>query len=141
MDILALEQWLLDRPLEHSQSKHIFELACDYLRQQKIVRPGTVCLADMVSTARSQAEIKTYEQLQIFLTPERRQFFDDLLTVDEEIGRTGLTWLQRTPQSNRGLGVFQHALRHRHLLVVKFSKSSQTRVATPPHHFSSCNIS
>jgi hypothetical protein len=59
----------------------------------------------MVSTARSQAEIKTYEQLQIFLTPERRQFFDDLLTVDEEIGRTGLTWLQRTPQSNRAAAI------------------------------------
>lgn len=107
MDILALEQWLLERALEHNRPKRIFELACDYLREHKIVRLGTVRLAEMVSTARSQAELRTYEQLHAFLTPERRQFLDDLLTTDDERRLTRLTWLQRTPQSNRAAAIVQ----------------------------------
>ena len=56
VDLLAFEDWLLARALEHDQPKLIFDLGCDFLRRQRIVRPGTTRLAQLVGQARSRAQ-------------------------------------------------------------------------------------
>lgn len=100
VDLLALEDWLLERALEHDRPKHIFDLTSDYLRRERIVRPGATRLAQLMGQARSRAQAVAYERLQPFLTRERRAFLDSLLEVGAS-GRTYLVWLQRTPQSNQ----------------------------------------
>lgn len=101
MDVLALEQWLAARALEHHQAKHIFQLACNYLKQQRILRIGTTRLEQYISHAREQAEKSIYQQLQGIMTPEQQAWLDTLLVPEEaKQGRSFFTWLQRTPQSN-----------------------------------------
>lgn len=100
LDLLSLEQWLLARALEHDKPTLLFQMACDYLKQQKIVRIGTERLARMVSTARYQALEATYQILQPLLTKECCLFLDGLLEVDETLEITRLRWLQRTPTAN-----------------------------------------
>lgn len=100
VDLLALEAWLLERALEHDRPKHIFDLASDYLRRERIVRPGATRLAQLVGQARSRAQAVAFERLQPFLTRARRAFLDSLLEVGAS-GNTNLVWLQRTPQSNQ----------------------------------------
>ena len=100
LDVLGLEKWLLERALEHDQPTVIFKQACDYLKQQQILRLGTDRLARLVSTARAQAQEVTYRVLQPLLNEERRTFLNDLLEVDETLKRTDLSWLQKTPTSN-----------------------------------------
>jgi TnpA family transposase len=98
MDVLDLEQWLLERALEHDKPKLLFELACDQLRRNKIVRPGLTQLARMVGTARAEAERVSSERLQSQLGQTTREFLDSLLV--SESGHSRLPWLQHTPSSN-----------------------------------------
>ena len=99
LDVLDLEQWLVQRALEHDKPKLLFELACEHLRRLKVVRLGTTRLAQLVGAARREAEAVTFERLKPLLPPTRRTFLDSLLEANEG-GRTVLTWLQATPQSN-----------------------------------------
>jgi TnpA family transposase len=54
----------------------------------------------MVATARQQAQEAIYQALQPLLKQEQCQFLDSLLEVDDELKRTRLSWLQRTPTGN-----------------------------------------
>lgn len=100
LDLLALEQWLLERALEHDKPMFLFELTCQYLQQHKIIRIGTTRLEKMVGTARQQAQEAIYQALRPLLKQEQCQFLDNLLEVDDESKRTRLSWLQRTPTDN-----------------------------------------
>ena len=99
-DTLSLEQWLVERALEHNQPLLLFHMACEYLKQQKIIRIGTTILAKMVATARTKAQDINYQSLQTLLTQERRTWLDSLLKVEQDETRTRLSWLQRTPTGN-----------------------------------------
>jgi hypothetical protein len=96
-NIVELEQWLLERALEHDKPTLLFTMACEFLKQHKIIRIGTTRLAHKVSKARQQAQIASYQSLQPLLTQECCSFLDKLLTIDENLSRTRLSWLQRTP--------------------------------------------
>lgn len=86
LDLLALEQWLLERSLEHDNPMLLFEMTCQYLQHNKIIRIGATRLEKMVATARQQAQEAIYQALQPLLKQEQRQFLDDLLEVDDELG-------------------------------------------------------
>jgi TnpA family transposase len=95
-DMVELEQWLLQRALEHDKPTLLFTMACAFLKQNQIIRIGTTRLAHKVSKARQAAQSSTYQSLQALLTKDCCSFLDKLLKVEEE-GRTRLSWLQRTP--------------------------------------------
>ena len=97
LDLLSLEQWLLERALEHDQPTVLFKMACDHLKQQQVVRLGTDRIARLISTTRAKAQEATYKVLQPLLTHERCAFLDELLEVDDTLKKTYLSWLQRTP--------------------------------------------
>jgi hypothetical protein len=50
-----LEQFLLDRAMEHDSPMLLFNLAREYLMAAKVIRPGALVLAKMVGTARKAA--------------------------------------------------------------------------------------
>lgn len=106
IDVLNLEQWLLERALEHDKPKLLFESACAYLHHQRIIRIGTTRLAKMVGAARGEAEQVTFKCLRPLLIKECRTFLDSLLS-SRETGRTALSWLQRTPTSNKAGAILQ----------------------------------
>ncbi|MCP6762336.1 MAG: DUF4158 domain-containing protein [Fischerella sp. CENA71] len=97
LDLLALEQWLLERALEHDKPMLLFEMTCQHLQHNKIVRIGTTRIAKMVSTARQQAQEFIYQTLSPLLSQELCNILDKLLEVDDTLKRTRLSWLQRTP--------------------------------------------
>lgn len=43
-----LEQFLLDRAMEHDSPALLFNLAAEYLISAKVIRPGVVTLMEMV---------------------------------------------------------------------------------------------
>jgi TnpA family transposase len=96
-DLAALEEWLVDRALEHDRPTFLLQLAAERQRWERILRPGLTMLERVVSTARQRARKVTYENMVHLLTPEGKQFLDDLLTVEEGDYRTSLAWLQRMP--------------------------------------------
>ncbi|MEM9009033.1 MAG: Tn3 family transposase [Cyanobacteria bacterium P01_F01_bin.86] len=100
IDLLDLEQWLLNRALEHDKPLLLFQMACDRLKQNNIIRIGTTRLEKIVATARSQAQDSIYQSLQSLLSQEFCALLDKLLIVDDDLRRTRLSWLQHTPTDN-----------------------------------------
>ncbi|MFG1687698.1 DUF4158 domain-containing protein [Nonomuraea sp. NPDC049269] len=88
-----LEQFLLDRAMEHDSPTLLFNLAREYLRAAKVIRPGALILAKMVGTARKAASDLTSQRVGHLLTAEVRSDLERMLAVDEGLGMTRLEWL------------------------------------------------
>ncbi len=94
-DLQALASFVLERALEHDKPIVLFQMACEHLKSERIVRPGVTILERMVITAREQAERETYLRLQPLLTEELRARLDQILVPDTTIKRTPLVWLRQ----------------------------------------------
>lgn len=88
-----LEQFLLDRAMEHDSPSLLFHQAAEFLISARVVRPGVVTLMEMVATARVGAGALTSEKVDHLLTRPMRADLDRLLVHDPEIGATRLAWL------------------------------------------------
>jgi Domain of unknown function (DUF4158) len=88
-----LEQFLLDRAMEHDSPTLPFNLAREYLMSAKVVRPGAITLAKMVGSARDAASELTSQKVGHLLTLQVRQDLDLLLRYDAGLGMTRLAWL------------------------------------------------
>jgi Domain of unknown function (DUF4158) len=99
-DLKALADWLLERALEHDKPTLLYELTCEKLRTDQLVRPGVTRLERLVAEARVRAETETFRQLTPLLTADRRRWLDTLLEPDPARGLTPLAWLRRPAVSN-----------------------------------------
>ncbi|MFI6910052.1 DUF4158 domain-containing protein [Nonomuraea sp. NPDC050394] len=89
-----LEQFLVDRAMEHDSPTLLFGLACEYLVSAKTIRPGVVTLAKMVAAVRMAATALTWELVAELVTDQVREDLDRLLKVPPAgIGTTRLKWL------------------------------------------------
>jgi TnpA family transposase len=98
-DLATLGKWLLERALEHDKPTLLFQLACQKLIDEKIVRPGVTRLERMVATAREQAQSETFNHLSPLLTDERKKKLDHLLFFDKESKQSSLVWLRQSATS------------------------------------------
>ncbi len=94
-DRKQLDAFLLTRALEHDAPGVLLALACDWLRNERIVRPSVDTLSRRVAAARDGARAETYHRLASLLAPPRPARLDGLLDVDDELGMTRLAWLRR----------------------------------------------
>ncbi|MGO9733665.1 DUF4158 domain-containing protein, partial [Mycobacterium sp.] len=94
-DRKQLDAFLLARALEHDAPGVLLQLACDWLRNERIVRPSVDTLSRRVAAARDGARAETYHRLAPLLVPPRPSRLDELLDVDTELGMTRLAWLRR----------------------------------------------
>src|ERR1700737_1904954 len=90
-----LEAFLLARALEHDAPGVLLQLACDWLRSERIFRPSVDTLSRRVAAARDGARAETYHRLSELLAPPRPSVLDRLLDVDDKLGMTRLAWLRR----------------------------------------------
>lgn len=91
----VLEQFLLDRAMEHDSPGLLFNLAREHLISARIVRPGVEPMTRLVGSARSAANDLTYEKVTPILTDPLMAELDDLVLVDEDLGMSTLAWLSR----------------------------------------------
>jgi TnpA family transposase len=99
-DLVVLEDWLVERALEHDKPSFLLHLAAERLRWEHILRPGLTMLERIVSTARQRAREVTFENMAHLLTSQGKGFLDSILEVDESGYRTTLAWLQRMPNDH-----------------------------------------
>src|SRR5262245_40311387 len=69
-DIDALADWLLARALEHDKPTLLYELTCEKLRTEQLVRLGVTRLERCVAEARERAQEETFRQLLPLLTDD-----------------------------------------------------------------------
>jgi len=94
-DRKLLDEFLRARALEHDAPGVLLQLACDWLRSERVVRPSVDTLSRRVAAARDSARAETYHRLAPLLEPPRPTALDGLLDVDTELGMTRLAWLRR----------------------------------------------
>jgi hypothetical protein len=92
--------WMTDRALEHDKPTLLFQMACEHLKQQQILRPGVTVVERLVVSARIQAHHVSLRRLQPLLTPERIALLDQLLIPEQDKGRTQLYRLRQHAVSN-----------------------------------------
>ncbi|MDT9698294.1 Tn3 family transposase [Streptomyces sp. P17] len=92
-----LDEFLLARAMEHDSPSLLFRLGCEYLRSQKVIRPGVVTLLEKVASARQAAERETHARVAHLLNGERAQGLDGLLVVDPVLRSSRLHWLVTGP--------------------------------------------
>ena len=90
-----LARWLLDRALEHDRPLLLWQLACEKLAADKVVRPGVTVLERMIVAARRDAGRETMRRLAAVLDEPGRALLDRLLLPDGSTDRTPLTWLRQ----------------------------------------------
>jgi hypothetical protein len=91
---------MVERALEHDRPSLLFQLGCEKLCTDKVVRPGLTCLERMMIAAQQQAQHETYRILTPFLSDDTKTLLDGLLVSDVSRGGTALTWLRRAAVSN-----------------------------------------
>jgi len=92
-DRKQLDTFLLSRALEHDAPG--VQLACDWVRNERIIRPPVDALSRRVATARDGARAEICHRLAGLLAPPRPATLNGLLEVDDELGMTRLAWLRR----------------------------------------------
>jgi TnpA family transposase len=92
--------WVTERALEHDKPTLLFQMACEHLKQQQILRPGVTVVERLVVSARTQAHHESLRRLQPLLTPERIALLDQLLIPEQDKGRTQLYRLRQHAMSN-----------------------------------------
>ncbi|GAA4602539.1 hypothetical protein GCM10023195_07860 [Actinoallomurus liliacearum] len=92
-EMKELEQFLLDRAMEHDTPSLLFQQATEHLISAKVVRPGVVTLMELVGAARGGAGSLTSEKVEHLLTGQMRADLDRLLVYDPVLGMTRLMWL------------------------------------------------
>lgn len=92
--------WLTERALEHDKPTLLFQMICERLKQQQMIRPAVTTLERWVVTARMQAHHESLRRLQPLLTPERVTLLDSLLITEEDKGKTQLYQFRQPAISN-----------------------------------------
>jgi hypothetical protein len=108
-----LEQFLLDRAMEHDSPTLLFNLATEYLISTKTIRPGVTMLAKMVASARTGASGLAYEKVSHLLTEQLREDLDRLLIFDAGSGLPAHVPIaqHRSPTAAEGQGLDQGVVR------------------------------
>jgi len=99
-DFNALADWLLTRALEHDKPSLLFQLACEHLHAEKIIRPGVTRIERLVMEMRERGHRETFRRLESFFTEERLIQLDQVLVREERLGRTPLAWLGERAAAN-----------------------------------------
>ena len=99
-DLKVLEEWLVERALEHDKPTFLLHTAAEQLRWGHISRPGLTGLERIVSAARQRAHKVTFAHISHLLSSEGKRFLDDLLELDKNGRHTTLSWLQRMPNDH-----------------------------------------
>src|SRR4029453_4112692 len=92
--------WLTERALEHDKPTLLFQMICERLKQQQMIRPAVTTVERWVVTARMQAHQASLSRLQPLLTPERMTLLAILLVSESDQGPTPLYRLRQHADSN-----------------------------------------
>ncbi|MFV0306681.1 MAG: Tn3 family transposase [Desertimonas sp.] len=93
----AVDEFLFARALEHDSPRVLFRAVTEFLRANRIVRPGVVWLLEHVATARDRALDETWVRVAAVLDDAWWEVLDGLLVVDSEVGVSRHEWLETAP--------------------------------------------
>lgn len=106
-DLEEIDKWLLERTMEHDKPIVLYQMVCEKLCRDKIMRPGVTTLERMVIKARQNSQKEIYNRLNFLITKEFKTYFDEILIPDEKSGITPLSWLRYGSISNSSKSILK----------------------------------
>jgi hypothetical protein len=86
-DFQALADWLPERALGLDKPTLLYEITCEKLRSDQLLRPGVTRLERLVAEARERAQRETFRRLSPMLTDDCRRVLGTLLEPDPARGQ------------------------------------------------------
>lgn len=94
-----LSRWLYTRTwLSNERPSHLFELATEWLIQQKVLLPGISTLIRLIAQIRDRVSSRAWRRLASLPSEKQRQQLDALLTVPEGKRRSRFDQLRQGPR-------------------------------------------
>ena len=97
LDLKLLDDWLLERAMEHDMPGVLFGLTLDWLQVERLVRPGVTAIERAVAGARERAWDETFDRLSMGLTQDQMDGLDRLLEIVPGRDVSTLAWLRTPP--------------------------------------------
>jgi TnpA family transposase len=118
-DLKELENWLLQRAMEHGKPGFLLSSAIEKLFSEKIIRPGLSVLERIVLRAREGAVNETYRLLLPILNEKTRTKLDKLGEIEKGRKHSYLVWLRRPAVSFSADAILQNIEKIRFLREMK----------------------
>lgn len=99
-DFQRIEEWLLERALEHDRPTLLLQLLCERFLNDKLVRPGFSVVERMVGTARNNAEEEIFRKVETIVDEVLPEGLDGLLQAEQPNHPTPLASLRQSATSN-----------------------------------------
>lgn len=99
-DLQNLNDWLLERALEHDRPILLLQLLCERFQTEKLVRPGFSVVERMVAAVRNCAEEEIYRRIASLIDEPFAEGLDALLQAAEPNRPTPLAWFRQSATSN-----------------------------------------
>jgi len=99
-DFRRIEEWLLERALEHDRPTLLLQLLCERFLTEKFVRPGFSVVERMVGAARNSAEEEIFRKVETIVDEILAEELDGLLHAPEPNRPTPLAWLRQSATTN-----------------------------------------
>jgi TnpA family transposase len=99
-DHASIVEWLTERALEHDKPTLLFQMICERLKQQQMIRPAVTTVERWVVTARMQAHHASLNRLQSLLTSERMTLLDSILMPESDQGPSPLYRFRQHADTN-----------------------------------------
>lgn len=100
IDEPLMEQWLIERGMEHDNERYLLEKLCQKLHQEKILRPSIGTLERLVGSIEERLHEETYQRLSFLWTEDLFKKLDNLLEMDKTKKQTTHRWLCLSPTAN-----------------------------------------
>lgn len=99
-DFKQIGEWLRERALEHDRPLYLLQLLCERLLAERIIRPGFSVVERMVATARNEAELEIFRQLESIIDDVLAEDLDGLLSAEQPNRPTPLALLRQSATTN-----------------------------------------
>jgi hypothetical protein len=104
-DVHVVEKWLVEKGMVHDRERYLLDLLCQKLYSEKILRPSTGTLEDIVGRIREKLEKETYARLSFLWTTSLFEKLDKILEPDPQMRITPHRWLCNIPGGNTSVNI------------------------------------
>lgn len=117
-DIPIIEEWLIEKGMEHDKERYLLESLCHKLYQEKIIRPSISTLESIIGKVQELLIKETYQRLSYLWKDDFGERLDSILEVDLKKKITLHRWFCNSPSGNKATDINQMLDKYEFLIEI-----------------------
>ncbi len=118
LDTPIIEEWLVEKGMEHDKERYLLDLLCQKLHHEKILRPSIGTLEAIVGEIRELLIKETYKRLSFLWTDDLFNRLDLILEMDPKKKMTIHRWICNIPNGNTSKDINQMLEKYEFLVAI-----------------------